>query len=300
MYVEEYLPMIGKSGPRARQEVGAEAIRRFAEAIGDSNPIYSDPEYAAGTPYGRVIAPPTFCFTLRYPPIPGVWIAPAGRIHARQSFEYRRPLYAGEIVECSQCLSKAYEKQGKNGWMVFLEHERTAYDLEGNVICVNRLLTITRGSLFEARGQGPAPAGGAEPAFIKPGPVRLTAGQTLPAVTLPPVTRMDIAKYAGAAWDYNAIHLQDEAARKVGFPSVIAHGMLSAALLGRVAEGWAGPAWQFAGIDLRLSKPVLPGEALTFTGTVAALEPDGLALEFAASKPDGDTVIQGSIQMRPL
>jgi len=36
------------------------AIMRFAEGIGDGNPLWTDPAYAAATPYGGLIAPPSF------------------------------------------------------------------------------------------------------------------------------------------------------------------------------------------------------------------------------------------------
>ncbi len=43
-----------------RFPVEASHILMFARAIGDTNPIYSDPAYAAGTEVGSIIAPPTF------------------------------------------------------------------------------------------------------------------------------------------------------------------------------------------------------------------------------------------------
>ncbi|MEE2058444.1 FAS1-like dehydratase domain-containing protein [Rhodococcus artemisiae] len=38
------------------------AILRFSEGIGDDNPLWTDPEYAAGTAHGGIIAPPSFIF----------------------------------------------------------------------------------------------------------------------------------------------------------------------------------------------------------------------------------------------
>src|SRR5712664_4042177 len=38
------------------------AILRFAEGIGDDNPLWTDPAYAAATPHGDLIAPPSFIF----------------------------------------------------------------------------------------------------------------------------------------------------------------------------------------------------------------------------------------------
>ncbi len=302
MYVEEYLPHIGQEGVRLPQNVSAEAIRRFAEAVGETDPIYLDEDYAKTTPYGRIIAPPTFCFTLRYPPIPDIWIAPAGRIHAMQSFSYNRSLFAGESVMCGQRLSNAYEKEGRNGVMVFLEQERTVYDQAGEVICSNRMTTITRGSLFEARNAAASAGESAlrqQPAQAVSTPI-FTQGQSLPAITLPPVTRMDIVKYAGAVWDHNAIHLQDEAAQEVGFPSVIAHGMLSAALQGRVAQKWTGGGYSFTGMQMRLNKPVFPGDELTFSGTVTQVQGPEVEIAFKVSSQRKEQVLSGGVVMKQL
>ena len=49
------------------EEVGAASIRKFALAIGDTNPLYYDKDYAGKSPYGGIIAPPTFvCETMQY------------------------------------------------------------------------------------------------------------------------------------------------------------------------------------------------------------------------------------------
>ena len=45
-------------------EASRDVIRHYAWGIGDDNPVYSDPEYARGTKWGTIIAPPTFFFAL--------------------------------------------------------------------------------------------------------------------------------------------------------------------------------------------------------------------------------------------
>ena len=52
--------------PTAPYEVGREKIREFAEAVGDSNPAYVDPEAAKALGYSDVIAPPTFVFSITF------------------------------------------------------------------------------------------------------------------------------------------------------------------------------------------------------------------------------------------
>lgn len=44
-------------------EATRDAIRHYAHGIGDDNPLWCDPEYAAKTKYGSVVALPSFLFT---------------------------------------------------------------------------------------------------------------------------------------------------------------------------------------------------------------------------------------------
>ncbi len=45
-------------------EASRDNIRHWAHGIGDDNPLWCDPEYARGTAYGRLVAPPSFIFPL--------------------------------------------------------------------------------------------------------------------------------------------------------------------------------------------------------------------------------------------
>src|SRR6266571_4867671 len=45
-------------------EATRDNIRHWAYGIGDDNPLWCDPAYAAQTQYGRLVAPPSFVFTL--------------------------------------------------------------------------------------------------------------------------------------------------------------------------------------------------------------------------------------------
>jgi acyl dehydratase len=53
-------------------------------------------------------------------------------------------------------------------------------------------------------------------------------------------TRLDLVRYAGASGDFNIIHWNERAARSVGLPDVIAHGMYTMAQAGRYVTEWAG------------------------------------------------------------
>jgi acyl dehydratase len=45
-------------------EAARDNVRHWAHGIGDDNPLWCDPAYAAGTAYGRIVAPPSFIFAL--------------------------------------------------------------------------------------------------------------------------------------------------------------------------------------------------------------------------------------------
>jgi len=65
------------------------------------------------------------------------------------------------------------------------------------------------------------------------------AGSQIPAESYR-ATRLDLVKYAGASGDFNVIHWNERAARAVGLPDVIAHGMYTMAQVGRYVTEWAG------------------------------------------------------------
>ena len=51
---------VGRTTPPTLNEIEKGAIRRFAEALGDYNPIYYDEDYARASGFSSVVAPPTF------------------------------------------------------------------------------------------------------------------------------------------------------------------------------------------------------------------------------------------------
>ncbi len=91
-------------------------------------------------------------------------------------------------------------------------------------------------------------------------------GDTLPPLTLPTINRTTLALYAGASGDHNPIHIDIDFARKARMPDVFAHGMLSAAYLGRLLTGWApqsalrGLSVRFTGITQLGNQPTCSGE----------------------------------------
>jgi acyl dehydratase len=70
------------------------------------------------------------------------------------------------------------------------------------------------------------------------------------------VTREDLVAYAEASGDHNPIHQDDEVARSVGLPGVIAHGMYTMALAARYVEEWVGHRGDVLTLGAKFTKPV--------------------------------------------
>jgi acyl dehydratase len=82
-------------------------------------------------------------------------------------------------------------------------------------------------------------------------------------------TREQIAAYAEASGDLNPIHLDDDFARTVGLPGVIAHGLLQMGLLAVVAGEAAGGPSHLRSLSCRFAGMVEPGDSVTFSAEPA-------------------------------
>ncbi len=130
----------------------------------------------------------------------------------------------------------------------------------------------------------------------------MTSPVPSPSATPPPsrgpsgrITRTDIVRYAGARGDFNPIHHDEGFATTAGFPTVFSIGMFQAALLATYATDWLG-AEAIRRFTVRFSEQVWPGDVLTCTGTVAAVDGNRRSsVELVcASGQTGGTAIAGS------
>jgi acyl dehydratase len=104
-------------------------------------------------------------------------------------------------------------------------------------------------------------------------------------------TKEQIAAYAEASGDHNPIHLDDDFARSVGLPGVIAHGMLQMGLMGTVAADAAGGPGKLRRLYCRFAGVVVPGDTVTFTAEPAASG----TLELRAVNQRGEPVLTKSV-----
>ena len=104
-------------------------------------------------------------------------------------------------------------------------------------------------------------------------------------------TTDQIAAYAQASGDHNPIHRDEDFARSVGLPGVIAHGMLQMGILATVASEAAGGAGRLRRLYCRFAGMVEPGDTVTFAADEAG--PGKLAL--TALNQRGEPVLTKSI-----
>ena len=94
------------------------------------------------------------------------------------------------------------------------------------------------------------------------------------------VTRENLIRYAGASGDFNPIHWSDRVATGMGMPGVIAHGMLTMALAGRLLTDWLGDPALIVEYGVRFSRPVVvpdddKGVTVSVSATVTEVRDDG-------------------------
>jgi acyl dehydratase len=120
-------------------------------------------------------------------------------------------------------------------------------------------------------------------------------GTELPAQSFT-IDRASLVRYAGASGDFNVIHWNERVATAVGLPNVIAHGMLTMALGGRVVTDWVGDPGAVVDYGVRFTRPVVvpdddAGATIEVTGKVSRKDPDGIAQVTLTVRFEGATVL---------
>jgi acyl dehydratase len=125
-------------------------IREFADALGDPNPIYRDPAYAATTPFGDIIAPPTLLRTFLYEPkaaSEALKVADWSYIvHGEQEFEYLAPVLAGDVLTARDHIVSITEKESRRaGKLQIAVIETTFQNQRGEKVQVARRTLVETG-----------------------------------------------------------------------------------------------------------------------------------------------------------
>jgi acyl dehydratase len=136
---------VGRESEPVTYEVERGQIKRFVEAIGDSDPIYVDEKAARAAGHPRIPAPPTFATALRpNDPREGMDIDWKKLLHGEQEYRYHRPIFAGDRLTVKGRIAEAYVKSGKSGDMDMMVLETTATDDSGAIVFTARSLVVIK------------------------------------------------------------------------------------------------------------------------------------------------------------
>lgn len=140
--------LIGRESEPVVHEVEKNQVRRFAEALGDPNPVSTDEVAARAAGYPALVAPPTFAIALasnerfRH----SLDLGTRSILHGEQSFEYARPIYAGDRITVRSRVADVQERASASGPMDVLVVEDEGRDDK------NELVFRTRATLILRRG----------------------------------------------------------------------------------------------------------------------------------------------------
>ncbi len=140
--------IIGKEYAPFMVEIEKRWVRSFAEAIGETDPVYFDESVAKARGYRSLPAPPTFPFAMimernqSFMLLDELGIDKRHAMHAEQSFAYHADLCAGDVVTGRQKVIDVYDK--KNGALEFLVTEIRMENQRGEHVCDLRTTVVVR------------------------------------------------------------------------------------------------------------------------------------------------------------
>ena len=138
--------LIGRESEPVVHDVEKGALRRFAEALGDPNPIYVDEEAARAAGYPALVAPPTFpvVLTVNERFRHSLDLGTRSFLHSEQQIEYGRPIVAGDRITVKTRVADVQERAGASGPMDILVLEDEGRDPQGAVVFRTRSTLVLR------------------------------------------------------------------------------------------------------------------------------------------------------------
>jgi acyl dehydratase len=137
---------VGKTTPPTLVEIEKGSVRRFAESVGDLNPMYFDAEYAKASGFPAIVVPPAMVFHLTT----GVdlkdllGVASRSLLLAESSIEFERSIYAGDRLLITVKLVDITERSGPTGRTEIAIVEDEARDDRGTLVYKARRVFIVR------------------------------------------------------------------------------------------------------------------------------------------------------------
>ena len=215
--------------------VVATAVADFVDLTGDDPRRWSES------------APPGFAAAALFAVAPDLLaeLYDSSVIHGEQTFDWKRPLSIGSLLEVSGTVARVRDRGGIH----FITFEMEAKD-GPDAVLTGRSLFLVSGETIPARST-----------FIRPEPHHSHTGD--PDEGQVAASRADLVRYASATRDWNPVHWDHEAGVVAGFPGVVVHGLLQAGWALRVAAIGSNGLRPFSSARFRFRNPLLPARPVS-------------------------------------
>ncbi len=100
--------------------------------------------------------------------------------------------------------------------------------------------------------------------------------------------------YAAASGDFNPIHIDPEVGKEAGLGGAILQGLCTLGWAVDAFIAYLGDPGRVSGIKVRFSRPVAPGDVVTFKGTVTSMENGKLVAQIEAMNQREETIFKGA------
>ena len=117
----------------------------------------------------------------------------------------------------------------------------------------------------------------------------IQVGDKLPELPIPITARL-IVSGALASQDFEDVHHDRAAANHKGTPDIFMNILTTNGLVGRYLSDWTGTAGKLKRIQLSLGVPNFPGDCMTLSGTVSAIQEDLIEVQFSGRNSLGKHV----------
>lgn len=138
---------IGREYKPVTYVIGQEKIREYSLAVGDLNPLYTDPEFAKKSKFGTIIAPPMFVVVFARDSMFNLFedkeinINLPKLVHGEQEFNFHKIVKANDSIKTISKIKNIFQKNNND----FVELETKSYN-QNNELVVEGLWTfIIRG-----------------------------------------------------------------------------------------------------------------------------------------------------------
>jgi acyl dehydratase len=272
--------VVGKKYNSDPFEVSQHEAIYFALGYNEDNDAYFDNRRQGG-----IIATPMYAAAYGAGPIPAVLSDPESGLDFTMVVDYSRelhwfkPVRPGDTITSEATVThvETRENGGILGWEIVSKNQR------GEVVVVAKWEHFDRGA--------------GKPGAARPPKESEAHGEILWTDKLK-VRNGQSYIYAEPSGDHNVIHIDPEMAKSVGLPGIILQGVCTMAFAHKCAvDNLCGPArdpLKLKKLKVQFSRPVLPGQTLTFQGYKIGAAEGGTKYGIIARNDEGKDVLKGA------